>query len=87
MKTLVVRLDSAGDVVLAGPMVRAAAAGSDEVTLLCGPQGAAAADLLPGVDDVIVWSPRGPASTRRGPIPASWRAWSATSRRAGSTRR
>ena len=55
MKTLVVRLDSAGDVLLAGPAVRAAAAGSDEVTLLCGPQGAAAAELLPGVDDLIVW--------------------------------
>lgn len=55
MKTLMVRLDSAGDVLLAGPAVRAAAAHSDEVVLLCGPQGAEAAALLPGVDDVIVW--------------------------------
>lgn len=55
MRTLVVRLDSAGDVLLAGPAVRAAAAGSDHVTFLAGPQGAAAARLLPGVDQVLVW--------------------------------
>ena len=55
MRTLIARLDSAGDVLLAGPAVRAAAAGSDHVTFLCGPQGAAAARLLPGVDRVIVW--------------------------------
>lgn len=55
MKTLMVRLDSAGDVLLAGPAVRAAAAHSDEVVVLCGPQGAQAAAMLPGVDDVIVW--------------------------------
>lgn len=56
MKTLIVRLDSAGDVLLAGPAVRAAAAHSDQVTMLCGPAGADAADLLPGVDEVIVWN-------------------------------
>ncbi|MFG1927127.1 glycosyltransferase family 9 protein [Cryptosporangium sp. NPDC048952] len=55
MRTLIVRLDSAGDVLLAGPAVRAAAASSSHVTFLCGPQGAAAARLLPGVDRVIVW--------------------------------
>ena len=54
-RTLVVRLDNAGDVLLAGPAVRAAAAGSDHVTVLAGPHGAAAAELLPGVDDVLVW--------------------------------
>ncbi|NUR79448.1 MAG: glycosyltransferase family 9 protein [Dermatophilaceae bacterium] len=53
--TLVVRLDNAGDVLLAGPAVRAVAAGSDRVTLLCGPRGAAAGELLPGVDSVITW--------------------------------
>lgn len=53
--TLIVRLDNAGDVLLAGPAVRAAAAGSDRVTLLCGPAGAAAGALLPGVDDVVCW--------------------------------
>lgn len=55
MKALVVRLDSFGDVLLAGPAVRAVAAGSDHVTLLCGPRGEPAARLLPGVDDVLVW--------------------------------
>ena len=54
--TLVVRLDSDGDVLLAGPAVRAVAASGDRVLLLVGPAGAAAARLLPGVDDVLVWS-------------------------------
>lgn len=51
--TLAVRLDSAGDVLLAGPAIRALAAGSDRLTLACGPKGLEAAGLLPGVDDVI----------------------------------
>lgn len=55
MKALVTRLDSFGDVLLAGPAVRAVAARADTVTLLCGPHGAPAARLLPGVDEVIVW--------------------------------
>jgi ADP-heptose:LPS heptosyltransferase len=55
-RLLAVRLDNAGDVLLAGPALRAAAAGSDEVVVLAGPQGAAAARLLPGVDDVLVWA-------------------------------
>ncbi|MGW6782682.1 glycosyltransferase family 9 protein [Streptomyces sp. NPDC054987] len=54
-RSLVVRLDSAGDVLLAGPAVRAVAAGSSHTTLLCGPQGVAAARLLPGVDQVLVY--------------------------------
>ena len=53
--TLVVRLDNAGDVLLAGPAVRAIAAGSGRVTMLVGPNGVAAARLLPGVDDVVEW--------------------------------
>ncbi|MCW2607182.1 MAG: glycosyl transferase family 9 [Frankiales bacterium] len=53
--TLVARLDSDGDVLLSGPAVRAAAAGSDRVVVLAGPRGAAAARLLPGVDEVLVW--------------------------------
>lgn len=53
---LVVRLDNAGDVLLAGPAVRAVAAGAERVTLVCGPHGAAAGELLPGVDEVLVWS-------------------------------
>ena len=51
---LVARQDSVGDVLLAGPAVRAVAAGADRVTLLCGPRGRAAAELLPGVDEVVV---------------------------------
>jgi ADP-heptose:LPS heptosyltransferase len=51
---LVARLDSAGDVLLQGPAIRAVAAGSRQVTMLCGPNGADAARLLPGVDDVVV---------------------------------
>ncbi|MCC3761862.1 glycosyltransferase family 9 protein [Glycomyces sp. TRM65418] len=54
-KTLIVRQDNLGDVLLAGPCIRAAAAGSDSVTVLAGPRGAAAAALLPGVDEVISW--------------------------------
>ncbi|MER5995256.1 glycosyltransferase family 9 protein [Streptomyces viridosporus] len=55
MKALVTRLDNFGDVLLAGPAVRAVAARAETVTLLCGPQGAPAARLLPGVDEVLVW--------------------------------
>jgi ADP-heptose:LPS heptosyltransferase len=58
-KVLVARLDSDGDVLLSGPAIRAAAAGwrgePTEVTVLCGPAGAQAAALLPGVDHTIVW--------------------------------
>src|SRR5215217_4759092 len=52
---LAVRLDNDGDVLLAGPAIRAVAAGAQHVTLLCGPRGRAAAELLPGVDDLVVW--------------------------------
>lgn len=53
---LVARLDNAGDVLLAGPAVRAVAAGADRVTFLAGPAGAGAARLLPGVDEVWTWA-------------------------------
>jgi ADP-heptose:LPS heptosyltransferase len=52
---LAVRLDNEGDVLLAGPAIRALAAGADRVTLLCGPRGRQAAALLPGVDHVLSW--------------------------------
>ncbi|MET0728732.1 MAG: glycosyltransferase family 9 protein [Acidimicrobiales bacterium] len=52
---LVARLDNAGDVLLAGPAVRAVAAGARHVTMLCSRAGAPAAALLPGVDDVITF--------------------------------
>ena len=53
-RVLVARLDNDGDVLLAGPAIRAVAAGGARVTLLCGPRGRQAAALLPGVEDVIV---------------------------------
>jgi HAD superfamily hydrolase (TIGR01662 family) len=52
---LVARPDSAGDVLVTGPAIRAVAAGADRVVLLCGPRGRAAAELLPGVDEIIEW--------------------------------
>jgi ADP-heptose:LPS heptosyltransferase len=54
-RVLIVRLDGAGDVLLAGPCVRAVAAHGREVTMLVGPQGEEAARLLPGVAEVLVW--------------------------------
>jgi ADP-heptose:LPS heptosyltransferase len=54
-RVLVARLDSDGDVLLAGPAIRAAASAGGPVTLLCGPGGEQAGRLLPGVDDVVVW--------------------------------
>lgn len=53
-RVLVARLDSAGDVLLCGPAIRAIAAEA-EVLLLSGPQGAAAAALLPGPVAVRTW--------------------------------
>jgi ADP-heptose:LPS heptosyltransferase len=52
---LVARLDNDGDVLLSGPAVRAVAASGASVTMLVGPRGRQAANLLPGVDDVLVW--------------------------------
>ncbi|WP_067807200.1 glycosyltransferase family 9 protein [Actinomadura formosensis] len=55
MRVLVARQDNIGEVLLAGPAVRAVARRAEEVVLLCGPRGRAAADLLPGVDRVLEW--------------------------------
>jgi len=52
---LVARLDNIGDVVLAGPAVRAVAAAGEPVVFLAGPHGAAAASLLPGVGEVLTF--------------------------------
>nr|WP_246496952.1 glycosyltransferase family 9 protein [Sphaerisporangium rubeum] len=52
---MVARLDNAGDVLLAGPAIRAVAARAARVVALTGPNGTAAAGLLPGVDQVIEW--------------------------------
>src|SRR3954451_23894940 len=54
-RVLVARQDNDGDVLLAGPAVRAVAAAADHLTLLCGPRGRRAARLLPGVDAVLEW--------------------------------
>ncbi len=51
---LLCRLDNAGDVLLTSPAVRAVAARARRVTFLAGPRGAAAAELLEGVDHVLV---------------------------------
>lgn len=50
---LVARLDNNGDVLLAGPALRAVAGSAGFVTLLCGPRGFDAARLLPGVDEIV----------------------------------
>ncbi|MBV9446491.1 MAG: glycosyltransferase family 9 protein [Streptosporangiaceae bacterium] len=62
LTVLVVRLDSAGDVLLAGPAIRAVAgpaipghAATRRVVLLAGPRGEQAARLLPGVDQILTW--------------------------------
>ncbi len=54
-RALAVRLDNAGDVLLAGPALRAMAADSDQLSVLASPQGTDSARLLPGVADVIGW--------------------------------
>jgi len=54
-RILATRLDTAGDVILTGPAIRALAASGRPVDLLCGPYGQSAAGLLPGPDEVIVW--------------------------------
>lgn len=61
-RVLVARLDSLGDVLLAGPAVRAVANGRqqdgsrpNQVVLLCGSQGEAAAAMLPCVAEVYSW--------------------------------
>ena len=62
-RVLAARLDSVGDVLLAGPAVRAIANGrrpdggaTNDVVLLCGPQGDSAGSLLPGVSEVYSWA-------------------------------
>jgi heptosyltransferase-3 len=55
VRVLAVRLDSDGDVLLTGPAIRALAAGAEGLDLLVSSSGAAAAQLLPGVDEVLVF--------------------------------
>jgi ADP-heptose:LPS heptosyltransferase len=66
---LVARLDSLGDVLLAGGAVRAVAASASRVTMLVAPGQEATAALLPGVDEVIAfdaaWVPLDPRPVDR----------------------
>jgi histidinol-phosphate phosphatase family protein len=55
-RVLAARTDSAGDVLVCGPAIRALAARAGHVTMLCGPKGRHATELLPGVDDIVEWS-------------------------------
>ena len=52
-RMLLARLDSLGDVLLAGPAVRAVAGTAAQLTMLVGAARTAAARLLPGVDEVM----------------------------------
>ena len=54
---LVLRLDDAGDVILAGPTVRALRAflPGARITLIASPDGSVAGELLPWLDDVVTW--------------------------------
>lgn len=69
---LVARLDNDGDILLAGPAVRAVAAGARRVTLLCSPRARRAAELLPEVDEIIcfdaAWVPADPRPLDRGEV-------------------
>lgn len=71
---LVARMDSVGDVLLTGPLVRACAATAGPVTMLCSPTGAPAAELLPGVGQVVVgrapWIEADPGPVERGAVEA-----------------
>lgn len=54
-RVLVVRLDSMGDVLMAGPAIRAVAAAPDtDVWVMAGPRGTSAARLLPGIAELRV---------------------------------
>ena len=74
-RVLVVRQDAAGDMLLAGPCVRAVAAGTGSVTVLAGPRGRSAAALLPGVDAILEraapWIEPDPAPVEQCPGPIS----------------
>jgi ADP-heptose:LPS heptosyltransferase len=52
---LITRLDSAGNVLLAGPAIRAVKESGAHVTLLCSSAGLPAAKLLPGIDEILIF--------------------------------
>jgi ADP-heptose:LPS heptosyltransferase len=72
MNVLAVRQDNNGDVLLAGPALRALAAGSSRLTMMCGPSGRAAAEALPDIDEVVCfeagWIEAEPQPVRRDAI-------------------
>jgi len=74
MHVLLARQDNDGDVLLSGPAARAVAATAERVTFLAGPRGRAAAELLPGVDEVLVhhapWIDAHPEPVTRGAVEA-----------------
>ena len=83
---LVARMDSEGDVLLAGPAVRAAARTpiGSRCSVAAGP---ACSELLPGVDEVPYTTRRGSTSTpARSTARAPKRSWT-SSRRGVSTAR
>lgn len=71
-RVLIVRTDNSGDVLLAGPAIRAVATGAEQATLWCGPRGRPAAHSLPGVDQVLchelAWIDPEPSAVKRGVI-------------------
>lgn len=71
-RILAVRLDAAGDVLMTTPALRALRATRPErLTLLTSPSGAAIAELLPELDDVIVYEAPWMKAPRAGPDPGS----------------
>lgn len=70
-RTLAVRLDSDGDVLLTSPALRALRAGSTHLDLLVSPAGEQAAHLLPDLDEILVFDAPWTGTT---PSPVSSRA-------------
>jgi heptosyltransferase-3 len=73
-RVLAVRLDSDGDVLITGPAIRALANTADRLDLLVSPAGRAAAELLPGIAELLTfdapWSGYRPPSIDQGQIRA-----------------
>lgn len=73
-RALAIRQDNNGDVLLAGPALRAMAAGTSRLTLVCGPSGRAAAQTLPGIDELLTfeaaWIEANPQPVQRDAIDA-----------------
>jgi heptosyltransferase-3 len=73
-RVLAVRLDSDGDVLITGPAIRALANTADRLDVLVSPAGRAAAELLPGIAELLTfdapWSGYRPASVDQSQIRA-----------------